>query len=99
MLSLLSLDSELSLDSLDSEDSDHNEKLDSDDSLLLLSELDWLDWLDSELLDSLEGYEEIDVKITVPAMHEEAVIDWLSNGESKTSPGMGKGVLRRCGLL
>ncbi len=52
-----------------------------------------------EMLESLEGYEEIDIKITVPAMHEEAVIDWLSNGESKTSPGMGKGVLRRCGLL
>lgn len=52
-----------------------------------------------EILASLEGYEEIDIKITVPAMHEEAVIDWLADGESKTSPGMGKGVLRRCGLL
>ena len=58
---------------------------------------DWSD-LDQELED-LEGSEEVDVKITVPAMHEEAVIDWLANGESKTAPGMGKGVLRHCGLL
>jgi len=57
----------------------------------------WSD-LDQEL-DDLEGYEEIDVKITVPVMHEEAVIEWLANGESKTAPGMGKGVMKRCGLL
>jgi len=54
--------------------------------------------LDDELA-ALAGLEEIDIKITVPAMHEESVIDWLSNGEAKTAPGMGKGVLRRCGLL
>ena len=52
-----------------------------------------------ETLASLKGFEEVDIKITVPAMHEEAVIAWLAEGESKTSPGMGKGVMRRCGLL
>ena len=52
-----------------------------------------------EILASLKGYEEVDIKITVPAMHEEAVVAWLAEGESKTSPGMGKGVMRRCGLL
>jgi len=54
--------------------------------------------LDDELA-GLDGWEEVDVKVTVPAMHQEAVIDWLANGEAKTAPGMGKGILRRCGLL
>ena len=54
--------------------------------------------LDEELA-SLGGYEEENVTITVPAMHKETVIEWLANGEVATSPGMGKGVLRRCGLL
>ena len=65
-----------------------------------------LDWgsaedykdLDAEL-DKLEGYEEVDVNITVPAMYKAEVMDWLANGESLTAPGMGKGVLKRCGLL
>ena len=54
--------------------------------------------LDQEL-DDLEGYQEVDIKITIPAMHKGAVMDWLANGESLTSPGMGKGVLKRCELL
>jgi len=52
-----------------------------------------------EQADTLNGYEEQDIKITVPAMHKEKVLEWLANGEQKTAPGMGKGVLRRCGLL
>lgn len=58
---------------------------------------DWSDF--DEQLEDLEGYDEVDIKITVPSMHEEDVIEWLANGEAKTAPGMGKGVLRRCGLL
>ena len=54
--------------------------------------------LDDEL-SGLAGYEEENITITVPAMHKETVIEWLANGEATTSPGMGKGVLRRCGLL
>jgi len=50
-------------------------------------------------LDDLAGFEEINVTITVPAKFEGQVIDWLANGEAKTAPGLGKGVLRRCGLL
>lgn len=52
-----------------------------------------------EQADALEGYEEQDIKITIPAMHKEKIIEWLANGEQKTAPGMGKGVLKRCGLL
>lgn len=59
--------------------------------------LDYSDF-DSQL-DSLDGYQEGDIKITVPAMYRDRVIDWLSCGESKTAPGLGKGVMRRCGLL
>ena len=33
------------------------------------------------------------------ALAPKAVIDWLANGEAKTAPGLGKGVLRHCGLL
>ena len=54
--------------------------------------------LDAELGD-LEGYEETDIKITVPIMHKTEVEEWLANGEMRTAPGMGKGVLKRCGLL
>jgi len=50
-------------------------------------------------LEELDGYQEVDIRITVPAMHETQVTEWLANGEVLTSPGMGKGVLRRCGLL
>jgi len=51
------------------------------------------------LTDELAGNEDTNISITVPKFHAEAVIEWLANGESKTQPGMGKGVLRRCGLL
>jgi len=54
--------------------------------------------LDSEL-EGIAEYEDKIVSITVPAMHFDSVVAWLANGESKTSPGMGKGVLKRCGLL
>lgn len=53
---------------------------------------------DSEL-SALAGMEDTDVVITVPEKHREAVKEWLANGETRTAPGMGKGVLRRCGLL
>ena len=51
------------------------------------------------LNDGLAGSEDVAISITVPKMHEAAVSDWLANGENKTGPGMGKGVLKRCGLL
>ena len=58
---------------------------------------DWSDF-DQEL-DDLDGFEEVNILLTVPAMHRDATIGWLANGEAKTAPGMGKGVLKRCGLL
>ena len=62
-----------------------------------IGDVDYSDFDDE--LDSLDGYQEGDIKISVPAMYREQVIDWLSHGESKTAPGLGKGVMRRCGLL
>ena len=53
---------------------------------------------DSEL-DALAGMEDVNVIVTVPEKHREAVKEWLANGEAQTAPGMGKGILRRCGLL
>jgi hypothetical protein len=54
--------------------------------------------LDAELA-RLEGNQEVDIVITVPAKYADEVRQWLANGERTTAPGMGKGVLRRCGLL
>jgi ParB-like chromosome segregation protein Spo0J len=39
------------------------------------------------------------ISIEVPLEHVDAVATWLANGEPITAPGMGKGVLNRCGLL
>lgn len=91
---------EWDLDSLANWDIEVNELVEwgFDIGKLGLSEVwDYTD-LDEEL-EKLDGFQEIDVKLTVPVMHEKAVVDWLANGEAKTAPGMGKGVLRRCGLL
>lgn len=73
---------------------------DGDDLDRLLQDLKPIDYsdYDAEVADN-EGYIEVDIKITVPAMHEADVRAWLSNGNPMTAPGMGKGVLQRCGLL
>ena len=47
----------------------------------------------------LDGAEDVTIQVVVPAMHAETVTGWLANGESKTGPGIGRGVLKRCGLL
>lgn len=47
----------------------------------------------------LAGSEEVNIVITVPERYEEAVCEWLANGNTITGPGMGLGVLARCGLL
>ena len=52
-----------------------------------------------EELESLDGFQEENIIITVAAKYMDEVIGWLANGEAKTAPGMGKGVLKRCGLL
>ena len=49
--------------------------------------------------ESLEGYQETNILITVPVKDLEYITEWLANGEVKTAPGLGKGVMRRCGLL
>jgi ParB-like chromosome segregation protein Spo0J len=47
----------------------------------------------------LAGMEEVIISITIPVKYEAEVREWLANGETKTGPGLGKGVMRRCGLL
>jgi len=54
--------------------------------------------LDAELA-RLEGNQEVDIVIRVAAKYADEVRQWLANGEATTAPGMGKGVLARCGLL
>lgn len=56
----------------------------------------------SELDEENDGYAGSDpgtIAIEVPEKHVDAVKEWLANGEALTGPGMGKGVLGRCGLL
>jgi len=43
--------------------------------------------------------EDTSIVIIVPIKYFEVVQNWLCNGEMKTSAGMGRGVLKRCGLL
>jgi len=47
----------------------------------------------------LDGYEDSTVLVVVPIKHRDAVVEWLANGEPVTGPGIGRGVLKRCGLL
>jgi len=47
----------------------------------------------------LAGSEEVTITIVVPERYEEQVTAWLANGNQATGPGMGLGVLARCGLL
>lgn len=47
----------------------------------------------------LEGYEDVNIVVCIPKKFEKRVVKWLANGESETAVGMGKGVLKRCGLL
>ena len=54
--------------------------------------------LDDEL-EELDGLDDVFITVTVPAKYEEEILEFLANGESKTGPGLGKGVMKRCGLL
>lgn len=54
--------------------------------------------LDKELEDLADTSDE-SIIITVPMKDVEQVKEWLANGEKVTAAGMGKGVLKRCGLL
>jgi len=50
-------------------------------------------------LAELDGMEDETIEIIVPGKYREQVIEWLANGEMLTKPGIGRGVLKRCGLL
>ncbi len=54
--------------------------------------------LDAECRE-LNGKEDALITINVPIRHKDTVCEWLANGESANGIGMGKGVMKRCGLL
>jgi len=58
----------------------------------------YFDALDKEMAER-EGMEDVTVGVVVPVMYHDAVVQWLANGEPLTAPGIGRGVLKRCGLL
>ena len=56
------------------------------------------DAFDQELSD-LDGLQDEIIEIIVPAKYVAEVTEWLANGEGTTKPALGRGVMRRCGLL
>jgi hypothetical protein len=46
-----------------------------------------------------EGMEDFVISIAVPVKMREAVEEWIANGERRTAPGFGLGIMRRAGLL
>jgi len=74
--------------------------LDEGSLAMLSADVMPIDYSDfDEELEDLEGCQEENIIVTVPVKHLGAITDWLANGESKTAPGIGKGVMKRCGLL
>jgi hypothetical protein len=50
-------------------------------------------------LKEIEDFQDVNITIVIPLKYVDQVKEWLANGEQITAPGMGKGVLKRCGLL
>ncbi len=72
----------------------------ADDIDILMGSVDAEDYSEfDEMNDGLAGAEDCTIGIVVPARHEESVREWLAEGYENTGPGMGKGVLKKCGLL
>jgi ParB-like chromosome segregation protein Spo0J len=77
---------------------------DVDLSTLMPDGIDLLPFEDLEQeLQQLEEFEDTTISIIVPRRHVEQVTEWLRNGESAghgiTAAALGRGVLKRCGLL
>jgi hypothetical protein len=47
----------------------------------------------------LDGYDDVKIDVVVPKQYEKKVREFLSNGETDTAAGYGRGVLKHCGLL
>jgi hypothetical protein len=61
---------------------------------------DQYDFTDFEKdMDGMDGLEDATISITVPTKYKDQIEEYLSNGYSKTAPGLGKGVMKLCGLL
>lgn len=50
-------------------------------------------------MELLDGMEDKTITITVPAKYYDEIVSWLCGGHEKTAPGLGKGVMEKCGLL
>lgn len=70
------------------------------DGELGLKPIETFDFSDlEEELQDLAGSEDVTIAIVVPKMHEDEIKKFLCQGNSCTGPGMGKGVMKLCGLL
>jgi hypothetical protein len=64
----------------------------------IIFDKDGIDALDKQFA-KLEDTEDTQIVIVVPTKYKDEILEWLSNGEKRTGPGMGQGVMKRCGLL
>lgn len=49
--------------------------------------------------ESLKDLDLVNIMIAIPRKYLDEVKKWLANGERQTTPGMGMGIIKRCGLL
>jgi len=49
-------------------------------------------------IEKLSGEDRVIIGVEVQVKFVERVTEWLANGEKKTASGLGKGVMKRCGL-
>jgi hypothetical protein len=67
---------------------------------LIKTDADKYDFSDFEKdIDGLDGCNDKNVVLTVPQKYHEALVEALSDGGSKTAPSLGRGALKKCGLL
>lgn len=52
-----------------------------------------------EEFNNLDGMNDYKINIIIPVKYKDQVLEFLANGESITPMAMGRGVLKRCGLL
>jgi len=59
---------------------------------------EFADQFEQEVAD-LDGMQDANITIVVPAKYEQEIRTWLAHGERETGAGLGRGVMIQCGLL
>lgn len=86
------LDADLNIDDLNIRLTNEEMNLSLQDNIVDYEEFD-------NEMDYLSDIEDIEIRILIPSMYQEKVLEFLSNGERKEAAGLGRGVMKRCGLV